>query len=51
MTDNNFQCITVILHMFNIIFVTILDHAILFLSVVCGVAKVGELESREQAAE
>ena len=43
MTDIHFQCIIVIL--FNIIFVTILDHAILFLSVVCGVAKAGELET------
>ena len=43
--DIHFQRITVILHMFNIIFVTILDHAILFLSVVCGVAKAGELET------
>ena len=45
MTDIHFQRITVILHMFYIIFVIILDHAILFFSVVCGVAKAGELET------
>ena len=45
MTDIHFQRIIVILHLFYIIFVIILYHAILFLSVVCGVAKVGELET------